>query len=979
MRSKLLWFVCICLFLSANSLFAQQVENKPQKAKSIGLPSSVEYISSLSSRSNLIIADLSEEKEMADGRSWTVPAIAGKGSTGDDILSKNPHPLKNALQSRGLNDDFEAGASNSSPTDPAGAVGPNHYFAVINTAFRIFDKSGTALTAQLDPTNIFPASGCCDLTISYDSRADRWVITMLGSGAQLAVSDGPDPVNDGWYVYTYPQVQDYQKLSVWSDGYYMTENTVGSTQVHVFEREKMLIGDPGAQIVSFALPGLITSGFFSPQAFNITDNNYPDVGAAPIVYLADDAWGGVIQDHIKLWTIDMDWDNVGNSTVSAQSQIGVDAGTGTVTPFTSVFDGGSFSNLQQPNFQLIDALQATIMNQAQFRWFPTHRSALFNFVVDTDGTVGKIAGIRWYELRQDGDGLPWYVFQEGTYNAPGNKHAWNASLAMDSEGNIALGYTGMGVNPTDGIFAGTYYTGRFAGDPPGTMTVAETTIRAGNGNFPNNRYGDYSKIDVDPVNDKEFWFNNEIMFNGRKNWVGVFQIASDKTNDVGVVALESPLDNNTMSATQVITVTLYNYGSSPASNFDVAYQIDGGTVVTETYTGTLAANSSESFSFSTTADMSAIQKYFVFAETKLSGDQDTGNDFTICYVRNIAADDIGVTDITSPVSAEGLGTESITVAIRNFGGNAQSNFDVSYILDAGSPVVETVPGPLNPGATISYTFTAAGDFSSLGDHSLSAKTELPGDSDTSNDEFVTTVSNLSCTSVSNNTSQPIGPDAGSVTTSVVTFTEDFVVDDVNVTVNLVHTWNADLEIRLIAPGGAAAVWLCRDVGGSSDNMVNTVFDDEAGTPIASGNGPFTGSFIPEESLMAFDGLSSLGDWTLEITDDANFDGGTFNSFTLQLCENVNLSLDDQPLDAEVIVIHEGNDRYLIKLPTNTLNDRLQLSVLNVLGQQIYWRTVDNENGTGYEHRLDMSYVSSGMYFVKIGNANASVIKRIIVE
>ena len=81
-----------------------------------------------------------------------------------DILAKNPHRLKNKIPTRMPEIVFDTAESSSAPTDPAGAVGPNHYFAVINTAFRIFDKNGAPLTAQLDETNIFPSSGCCDLT-----------------------------------------------------------------------------------------------------------------------------------------------------------------------------------------------------------------------------------------------------------------------------------------------------------------------------------------------------------------------------------------------------------------------------------------------------------------------------------------------------------------------------------------------------------------------------------------------------------------------------------------------------------------------------------------------------------------------------------------------------------------------------------------------------------------------------------------------
>ena len=54
------------------------------------------------------------------------------------------------------------------------------------------------------------------------------------------------------------------------------------------------------------------------------------------------------------------------------------------------------------------------MNQAQFRKFATHNSAVFNFVVNTTSS-GELAGVRWYELRQNGDGQPWSIYQEGTY------------------------------------------------------------------------------------------------------------------------------------------------------------------------------------------------------------------------------------------------------------------------------------------------------------------------------------------------------------------------------------------------------------------------------------------------------------------------------------------------------------------------------------------------------------------------------------
>jgi len=530
MKKQLHLFFALVGFTFTSVVSAQFLENKPGKPVNISKPISVVKVPSIASRATLSRPDLSREVEMQDGRASRYDIIPGKGSTGDDPLWQKSTKNQSRLVGKTPDLVFETASSSAQPTDPAGAVGPNHYVTVTNTAFQIFDKQGNSLTGGLlapNPT-IFPESGCCDLTISYDNVADRYVMTFLGTGAQVAVSDGPDPVNDGWTVYAYSVVSDYQKLSVWRDGYYMTENTGAVNKIHVFERDKMIQGDPNAQIVSFELPGIATNGFFSPQAFNIASSDFPTAGGAPVVFLQDDSYNGVSVDHIKMWIIDMDWSNANNSTISAATEYNV-------TPFVSVFDGGSFANLDQPNGGVkVDAIQATIMNQATFRKFATHNSAVFNFVVDVDGTSAKQAGIRWYEMRQASDTDPWTIYQEGTYTAPDNRHAWMGSMSMDKFGNIALGYTSMSSpnssNPN--VKIGSYYTGRYPQHTLGQMSDFEGIIIEGDNNFPSVRYGDYSKMDIDPDGDTKFWFVNEVMSNGRKNVAGVFEIE-------GTLGLES--------------------------------------------------------------------------------------------------------------------------------------------------------------------------------------------------------------------------------------------------------------------------------------------------------------------------------------------------------------------------------------------------------------------------------------------------------
>jgi hypothetical protein len=126
--------------------------------------------------------------------------------------------------------------------------------------------------------------------------------------------------------------------------------------------------------------------------------------------------------------------------------------------------------------------------------------------VDVDGT--DHAGVRWYELRNDGTG--WAIFQQSTY-APDADHRWIASAAMDGQQNIAMGFSLSGTNVYPSIRA----TGRRAADPPGLMTFLEEPIMTGTGSqtMAESRWGDYSSLSVDPVDDETFWYTNQYYLN----------------------------------------------------------------------------------------------------------------------------------------------------------------------------------------------------------------------------------------------------------------------------------------------------------------------------------------------------------------------------------------------------------------------------------------------------------------------------------
>jgi subtilisin-like proprotein convertase family protein len=119
-------------------------------------------------------------------------------------------------------------------------------------------------------------------------------------------------------------------------------------------------------------------------------------------------------------------------------------------------------------------------------------------------------------------------------------------------------------------------------------------------------------------------------------------------------------------------------------------------------------------------------------------------------------------------------------------------------------------------------------------------------------------------------------------TSTINVPDNFSIDDVNVTLNITHTYDGDLSVYLISPQGTR-VELFTSVGSAGDNFTNTVLDNNCATPVTGGTAPFTGCYRPEGTLSTFDGQDSSGVWTLEVTDAWAQDTGTLQSWSLELC------------------------------------------------------------------------------------------------
>ncbi|KAA1247314.1 GEVED domain-containing protein [Aquimarina sp. RZ0] len=921
--------------------------------------------------------------------------VPGKGlPKGADPLVSKQKNTRNRRVNKSPSLIFEANASFIAPTDPTGAVGPNHYLSAKNSAFAIHDRNGNVLVPSTSLANIFPGETKGDPIVFYDNFADRFVITQFSAtpnGFLVAVGRGPDPVNDGWYTYRFntggtdrSNFPDYTKFSIWSDGYYVTANknqgTVQESEVvYAIEREQMLAGASDAKMVGFPLPGARIGGFYSPASFNAIGKILPPTGDAKVIYFQDDAWGGVPEDALKLWTINVDWVNPAASTITEAEELTVS--NGNITSFDSTFDGGSFGNIPQPGTdgQDIDALQGAIMHATNYRRFCDYNSVVLNFAVDVDDRANSdnIAGIRWYEIRQNGDGQPWFVFQEGTYTSPGGKSAWCGSMAMDIFGNIGMGYTSMGTvanGANADSFASLRYTGRLADDPPGTMTFSEETIALGTAinETTQFRYGDYAHLTVDPVDDQTFWHIGEYFEssgNNARDIVGVFKIAGNVANDVGVISIDAP-DDASFTTAEVITITIQNFGSTTQSNIPVSYSINGGTAVNEIFTGSIAAGQSASFSFNATADLTSLGSSFITAETNNTGDVTPENDCTTREVFNLLPNDVGVISLVSPISTGGLSsTESVVIKIQNFGGSPQSNIPVFYTINGGTTVNETFAGTVGVGESIEYTFTATADLLEFGIYTFEIGTALVNDQDTSNDVIFKDVEHSLCSptsdcarfgdglvffKLSNVTNGGISCNTGYENFTDLVINLDKAVDVYILTVQSGFA-NGDSE--------RFSLWI--------DFNDDTIFDEDE---LLISNEIINRQNVDQNFALTLGDNATLGSHLLRVrAGDTNENNGArlndaCGSMQFGSTHDYRVEIGENTIPNEnLIVVTQPNDQFLITMSDSNADNILRLSVYSVDGKTIASNLIEKDASGRFTYSLDMSYASKGIYFVKLGN------------
>ncbi|WP_178987056.1 reprolysin-like metallopeptidase [Winogradskyella schleiferi] len=268
-----------------------------------------------------------------------------------------------------------------------------------------------------------------------------------------------------------------------------------------------------------------------------------------------------------------------------------------------------------------------------------------------------------------------------------------------------------------------------------------------------------------------------------------------------------------------------------------------------------------------------------------------------------------------------------------------------------------------------------------GDTILNTSDNCPLNSNTdqadSNNNGIGDVCDFECSLTSATDTPIVITNVGNVTyTSTIAITEDGEVSDVNVLLNIPHTYTGDLDIFLTSPSGTL-VELSTNNGGSGNNYTDTVFDGEASTSITFASAPFNGSFLPEDDISVVYGEPAAGDWILTVVDVANNDGGSIDEFTLDLCVLPTLSVNEVSNNTDFTIYPNPNNGTFNISMRNPQSNKIDITVYDVNGRRIFEAHYDSAQI--FEEQINLNQVQSGMYLIEVKDGLHTVIKKIVVN
>jgi hypothetical protein len=407
------------------------------------------------------------------------------------------------------------------PADSSGAIGLQYYVHTVNVKLAIFNRFTEKKLYNQEINSLFqdfgtncntvtPSPGCAcqvnnngDAVVVYDKAAKRFLVAQFsitnpdvyGYYYCIAISKTSNPLGS-WYRYAFKMdgFFDYGKLVHWNNVYALTGDIFPSNgghfpQICVFERSNMLLG-LSTTFLCYSLP-LFQYGA-SPA-----DNE--EINPDPLVY-----------KPIKLINLD-----TGYSSSSSVYLTEVNYSLNPITISVSVqvlnvkgytlpcyVDGATC--IQQPeSIMNLDGLGVYPMFRLVYRHHKKSDVEYMAFNHNVQISLTQI-GIAWTIVSRKFNTEDWNIFRSGVHNPDKIDNRWVASMAFDKNFNLGIGYS-VSSNIT---YPSVRVSGRLFNDPDNYLMQEQTIINGYGSQTLFNRWGDYSHMTVDPVDDCTFWYVN---------------------------------------------------------------------------------------------------------------------------------------------------------------------------------------------------------------------------------------------------------------------------------------------------------------------------------------------------------------------------------------------------------------------------------------------------------------------------------------
>ncbi len=624
------------------------------------------------------------------------------------------------------------------PPDMTLAVGPNHIIAWVNSQYAVFNKSGATLVAPTNGNALFVGMGnVCETTnrgdpiLQYDRLANRWILSQFAfsvSGGSpvspylqcFAISTTPDPTGT-WYRYsvqfsgTSPSgFNDYGKLGVWPDGYYTGYNIFGGSPAGgntgaglcASDRVKMLAGDPTATTLCAPIGFYAGGAAFLPA--DLDGTTLPSNSSQGGIFMRLQGGGAPALRFLKLKP------DFAAGTVTINDGFGGASGSFINLPLpatTLPCNGTGGTCVAQPGTaNKLDTLGSRLMYRLAYRNRGGIESMMVNHSVDPDGAGARSATMRWYEIRNP-LGNPAdpvvanrpNIYQNGTYDPGAIDDRWMGSIAMDGAGNMMAGYSIA--NATAGLKPSIAVAGREAGDALNTLQ-AESVAVAGTGSQTGTltRWGDYSTIQVDPVDDRTFWYVGQYLAgDGTFNWRSriVSYVFPPATLSIAAV---SQVEGNSGTSNMVFTITRSNNKDDVTVkvNTDVTPVTAGIADPASDYTALL----NQTVSFSAGGALTATVSVPIIGDTILEP-----NETFVVRLSNPTQATITTTTATGTITNDDSASLSINDVSLAEGNSGTTNFVFTV----------TLAGAVQGGFTLPYS-TANGTATQPSDYASSSGT-----------------------------------------------------------------------------------------------------------------------------------------------------------------------------------------------------------------------------------------------------------------